>query len=631
MRIWGYILIILNIGAAGAFTYFAAAVLKVRSEWQYALLKQELVNRGFPDAAPVDAPADLEEDSLPLEFTYGASGIDQINKNKLKKIIPQGGDVLGQKTGDPVANQTDEIKRVEKIVFADLEAAKGPAEKRFRLMMLLLNLSNGAGREGVYALLRDYPEPGRLNAARHGVAFLGRSAPQVLALQALSAVAEVNDAFAAKRAPDEIAALARPAQKAIARWVIGEVPNATPDPWVPVNPPPPPSDEPVKNDNRDRLNAAVKPLLDELEKATGNPDPAQVKTAADRIKGLLEGDTAISSAEAKTLILYIASIGGNLLLTPKDVDDAKSKLLELMLDRATTESEKKSLTALADLMIPPDPNLGANATLEDVKAAREKAIAANLDTTALELLRSYFEAAVAKPTAAEKLPDDVGQIRSKLVQSKLLRDAEEKRRRMAHLLYHLDAHLGGAKDRRDEWFKAFLQSKKDDEKEEAFKLPAADAALLENRVKWHQRVAAIVGLQAYIGAAEAQATEFSLLAPMLRTRMIEEQNVFFTEYQAIVEFSIDLAVQVGQRELEVAEQEQLKKAWEDELKKQLTAQKELEEKLAINTAKAKASLDSLNSKVDELFQVTRKLGEAQDALLGLELQIRDLELGKRRK
>ena len=146
MRIWGYVLIFLNILAAGAFTYYATAVWSKRLDWQYALLKQEIVNRGLPLEASEVVADDIEENSVAFYYKYSNHTIGQISKERLKKYLPSGGKVFGQASGDPVTNQTDEVKRVEKIVFDELGAIKDPLEKRSRMMILLLNLASGSGR-----------------------------------------------------------------------------------------------------------------------------------------------------------------------------------------------------------------------------------------------------------------------------------------------------------------------------------------------------------------------------------------------------------------------------------------------------------------------------------------------------
>ena len=92
MRIWGYLLIVLNLAAAGAFIYFGLQVFNARTEWQYALLKQELINRGLP-VEPAAPPAEeLDEGFVPFEFDYGASFIHEISKKQLSRFIPPGGD-----------------------------------------------------------------------------------------------------------------------------------------------------------------------------------------------------------------------------------------------------------------------------------------------------------------------------------------------------------------------------------------------------------------------------------------------------------------------------------------------------------------------------------------------------------
>ncbi len=211
MRIWGYLLIVLNIGAAGAFVYFGMEVWKARSEWQFALLKQELVNRGLPLEAPDEPPDDLDEDSAALSFNYGASNIDRITNKQLARLIPAGGKVLGFKGTKPIANQTAEVKRVEEIVFKDLDGSSREP-KRIRLLVQLLNLAKsasleGTGREGVWALLRDFPDDNRRAIARRELPFIGRSEPQVQALQAVEAVGAVHAAFTGPNVSPEDKAL----------------------------------------------------------------------------------------------------------------------------------------------------------------------------------------------------------------------------------------------------------------------------------------------------------------------------------------------------------------------------------------------------------------------------------------
>jgi len=157
MKVWGYVLIGLNFIAAGAFIFLASSLWKARTEWEYAFLKQELANNGLPLNGREKPPDDIDEGSVPFEFQAQSFRYAELKKEQLAKLIPQGGPVLGIKGNEVIANQTDEVKRVQPIVFGALDKIEKPADKRLRVMILLLNLARGMEREGDFALLRDYP------------------------------------------------------------------------------------------------------------------------------------------------------------------------------------------------------------------------------------------------------------------------------------------------------------------------------------------------------------------------------------------------------------------------------------------------------------------------------------------
>jgi hypothetical protein len=643
MRIWGYLLIILNIAAAGAFTYFATAVWQKRSEWQFALFKQELVNRGLPLDA-TEPPADLDEGALPFDYPYGEQQrLTQIKPDTLKKLIPTGGAVLGDPSGT-VTNQTDEVKRVEKVVFGQLDAIKDPAEKRLRQLILLLNLARNDEREGAYALLRDLPVPERRDVARQSLPFMGRTPAQVSALRALSALAGVNDALAPNTPAEEFRERSRLARIALAAWALAEVPYAVPAPLPPLTPSAAAAADETGEKKEDTPVAKymvefnrVRDVVEQLAKAlTQEPaDRMAIDAARKRLAELTEGDNAVKAAPAKAIIPYIAAVGGNALENAKDVEEAKAKLLELMNARATTEAERKAAHALADLLVPPA--VKEQPDLEATQKAQAAQFAANLDAAAAESLRAYFEEAAAKPTTSEKLPPlDFGGTRSALAQYdaprdpsqplRVLRDPGQKRRDVAHLLYHLDAHLGGDAAVRAAWYKTFVRAPAEDEAE-GYKLPAADEALLKARADWHKRVAAVVGLEAYVDAVEIQATNLNRMIPFLRSRIIEAQGSFEEEYQSVVLRTLYFARLLNVREAEVKEQTAIRDDKARQLKVRLDEQKVLEDELAKVTEVAKKATDKLAVKADEVFRITKQLGEAQDALIGLEEQLRTMETG----
>ena len=628
MRIWGYVLIFLNAASAGAFVYFAMSVMKARSEWQYALLKQELTNRGLPidPTPPEDAPYDLDNDSIPFRFQYdGAKELRQINKEKLKKLIPAGGDVLGTK--EAVASQTDEVKRVEKIVFAALDGLKG-TDKQQRQMILLLNLARGkAERSGVYALLRDLKIEKRRDAARREMAYLGRSAPQTSALFALAAVGDTHLAYGPNIPPADKQLRIRAGRKALITWAFSEVPYVAPD-ALPPTIPPPPTDVPAGpevNADRDALLEALKAL--QIEVDADMPDAAKVEDGKKRVLGLLEGDTKLKSDTAAILIPFIAEIATNLLNTEKDVADAKVKLVELLQLRSISEAEKEAMTAIADVMVPPAPTgEQTEATLADK----------NIDVVATKLLRTYFEEALAKPST-DKLADDFAKARIDLSMLKPVRDPGEQRRSIAHLLYHMDAHLGPNVDSRSMWYKAFIAPElgKEGVPEPAadgkFKMRSADEDLLKNRSSWHLRVAAIVGLENYVPTVEAQASELSKMVQRLQDDLVKEQGYFESEYQAVVLQALFLAGQVDIRQAEILEQKLLLDTHKNQVAIRTGERNALKTDLDNAAATAKTALEKLAVRVDELFAITKELGEAQDALLGLELRLRDLEFSRKDK
>src|SRR5262249_3102013 len=115
-------------------------------------------------------------------------------------------------------------------------------------------------------------------------------------------------------------------------------------------------------------------------------------------------------------------------------------------------------------------------------------LATTVDDAATKLLESKFEEA-SMPAAKQGVAGDpVG----------------AKARQIAHLLYHLDG----------------------------WRYADRTPTVIDARKQWHQRVATIIGLPAYIPAAEAQASEYAEAAQRLVTVISEEQSAFEAEYQA---------------------------------------------------------------------------------------------------
>jgi hypothetical protein len=731
MRIWGYILIVLNIGAASAFLYFATQVWKARTEWQLALVRQQLAIDGLPIEPPPD-PKDLNEGSVPFSLQVGGTHLDQIKSNVLKTAIPTGGTQLG--TNELVTNQTKEVERVRDLIFAALAFDKKitiddrqfqflSPEKRQRLLATLIGLAKGDRRHGAYALYRDLrtyelvedmdkpstfqpvPDMGRYDWARRELHNLGRTPAQVATLDLLEAIGKVQEAITLSLPKDVEKARAYAARIAVAKWLRTQIPYAAPDAFRSPNAPRPTASDPLlKNEELERLESKLKPLIDPAEDANDPLDftlpkvvedsfndfnkmlmnegkepkkfdkvtrmrnfrkgyllkyttdenkakdiRAQIETAVKDLSNQVGAENGLSGPAAAALVPFMADLAANPFDTQENVDAAKARLLELLALRATTESEKQANAALVEIFFSPKPFPQEK---EVVKAQRE----VNIDTVGLATLRAYFEEAIAKSSAREELPEEAMAARSKVAGLKPLRDPGQKRRDIAFLLYHLDGYLAidsvtlaektidgsrvpaydGDISARVRWFKLMFPAiapndPQDDTLDEKVR---ADAVKLldqvhKERAEWHRRVAAIVGLEAYVKPIEEQASELAMMTVRLRPLVAEEQTYYEKQRQDYIFWLIELNSQIDRRLRINKEEEAIKAKWTVDSTSRENERIALQKDLAKEQADAKTALTDLEKKVQELFLVTRKLGEAQDALLGLELQLREIELERK--
>jgi len=239
---------------------------------------------------------------------------------------------------------------------------------------------------------------------------------------------------------------------------------------------------------------------------------------------------------------------------------AITALLNYATSKSATPTETAALNAIVTLINPPV-NLALDATI---------------DTVATNLLNSKFDEA-ALPAKQSS--------------------AGEKARKVAHVLYHIDAHRHAARDE----------------------------ATVAARKAWHERVAAVVGLQEYVRAAEAQASEYAEAATRLLAAITEEQSAFEADYQAQVQrvqllftqwLTLDNAFKA--QDSITAQNAKLKEQRETERNK-------LKEELASSILKSKQSLEKLMSTQKQLFDIQKQLRDAQAALLSLESELRQLE------
>jgi hypothetical protein len=333
MSALGKVLILFNLLAAAAFAYFTLQNWKVRKELSWASIERDVRLKGLPVEFPEKPPTGLDKDRVPFKFEGPNSNhIDSIEKERLNKLIPNGGDFLG---GEPVADQSAEVKRLQEKVFGTLKSPGENLQERFRdLRVFLLNLSrSGADRDGVNGLF-DLLDPNKQYLARRDVPYLARSASQVAALKTLVDVTDLGDP---QGVVDEAVRNARiaGAKHSIRRFALGETEGGK------------------DTEEGRRLQNAVIDLLDG-------------KGQRDAVTGEFQ---AIGEAAAEPL-------------TDKpSVDRAAAALAKYAQGKAGSPAETATLGAVVTLINPPVAGFNLNATI---------------DTAATNRLTQYFEEA-AKP------------------------------------------------------------------------------------------------------------------------------------------------------------------------------------------------------------------------------------------
>ena len=197
------------------------------------------------------------------------------------------------------------------------------------------------------------------------------------------------------------------------------------------------------------------------------------------------------------------------------------------------------------------------------------------------LLTAHFEDAAA-PVAKDG-PDSFG----------------GKARKIAHLLYHIDAnrHLS---------------------------IVPADVT---DRQSWHQRVAWVVGLPMYVQVAEAQASEYAESAQRLIALITDEETAFKDQYNELVQRIRVLHSRSETVKAELEAQKEITKENTGLKDARLTERDNLLKEKAATETKAKEALDRLRDTQGRLFNIQRDLRNAQEAILALEKELRRRELG----
>jgi hypothetical protein len=169
----------------------------------------------------------------------------------------------------------------------------------------------------------------------------------------------------------------------------------------------------------------------------------------------------------------------------------------------------------------------------------------------------------------------------------------EKGRRIAHILYHIDA------DR---------FAKPDDRKE------------------WHGRVASVIGMNEYVRVAEAQATEYNDAVQRMIATIADEEGSFAEEFQSNVQRIYFLYSQYLSLEAQNQTQQAILKDNQKLLAERITERDSLKARLAKAQEDARDSLEKLKGKQQSLLKIQMEYRDAQSALRKLEQDLQRLEL-----
>jgi len=377
MSILGKVLIVLNLLAAGAFTYFTLENRKIRKDLTRMAVVRDIQLNGVPVEAPAVPPADLDKDYAAFKREVNGLPYESIPKDTIKGAIPAGGETLGVGVGDPVTTQTDEVKRVQAKVFDNIQQKAAGQDPNLRYQWLrayaLAVARTGAERDGVNAVF-DMRDPSRAYAARRDLPLAARTESQTAALRALVGVTDLGD-------PQAIAEAYRPtriaqAREAVRRFALGEVPSGV-------------------GGTGDTAEAERK-----LKNA--------VLAATQERAGEAERQAVEAAATDDPFKKYVAAAAVETLNDKQSTDRAAAALLAYAAAKAVTPSEGKGLTALSTLIRPPAVNFNLDA---------------EVDNAATNLLTAKFEEA-ALPAATKAAAGG--------------NPAGEKARKIAHLLYHVD-------------------------------------------------------------------------------------------------------------------------------------------------------------------------------------------------
>ena len=334
MTILGKLLIVFNLLAAGAFAYFTLGDWKARKELTKAAIVRHIQLNGTPVEGPAAPPADLDKDDVPFKADVNGVPYETLPKAVVAAAVPAGGSELG---GGAVYNQTEEVKRVQDKVFANIQA-KGGNDQNLKFQWLrayaLAVARTGQERDGVSAVF-DMRDPSRAYAARRDLPLAARTEAQTAALRALIDVVDLGD-------PQAIPEGNRPARVATARETVKRFALGAAEHGA--------ADDEGRRKLRNAVEAAFQPGAGEAQRQA---------LAADATDPAFKEHVATAAVEP--------------LLDKPSADRAAKALLAYAVARAVTPAEGQALTALDALIRLPagaDPAAQVNAAGTNLLTAK---------------------------------------------------------------------------------------------------------------------------------------------------------------------------------------------------------------------------------------------------------------------
>jgi hypothetical protein len=157
--------------------------------------------------------------------------------------------------------------------------------------------------------------------------------------------------------------------------------------------------------------------------------------------------------------------------------------------------------------------------------------------------------------------------------------------------------------------------------------PAQRESVLANNTEWQKRVLTVVGLSAYVDAVLQQARNMTEMGERLDLAIREEAARFRPAYTSLVEHSRELSRQTDSLQQKIAAQEDQLRIHEQIRNRRQTERDRLRDLLVFWTGEAQQQLTAQGDLEQNLFQTQVALGAALDAIVRLEEELQDLELG----